>query len=88
MIKEKPPFFNFDRVAPETPWPAVKSIPAYDGAVVEAMAKKGYCAKDDARKIAVNGLEHGQRSSSTSTSRTSTPEWPGIYRATCYRAAF
>ena len=81
--------FNFDQVAPGTPWPAVKSIPAYHGAVVEAMRKKGYCAKDDGEEIAV---KQGSNTVSEQYDINFQDKYvrigPGIYRASCYPAAF
>jgi hypothetical protein len=88
-MKEKPELFNFGQVAPGTPWPAVKSIPAYHGAVVETMAKKGYCAKDDGEEIAV---KQGSNTVSEQYDINFQDKYvrigPGIYRATCYPAAF
>jgi len=89
VMKERPELFDFAQVAPGTPWPAVKSIPAYHDAVVEVMSKKGYCAKDDGEEIAV---KQGSNTVSEQFDINFQDRYvrigPGIYRASCYPAAF
>jgi hypothetical protein len=89
VMKEKPELFNFNQLAPGTSWPAVKEIPAYHAAVVEAMTKNGYCAKDDGEEIAV---KQGSNTMSEQFDINYQDRYvrmgAGSYRATCYPAAF
>jgi hypothetical protein len=89
VLKEKPDLFNYGDTTVGTGWPAVKNLAAYHGAVVEALAKKGYCAKDDGEEIAV---KQGSNTMSEQFDINYQDKYirmgQGIYRATCYPAAF
>jgi hypothetical protein len=89
VLKEKPDLFNYGDTAAGTGWPAVKNLAAYHGAVVEVLVTKGYCAKDDGEEIQVkqgsNTLsEHFDINFQDKYIRLG----QGIYRASCYPAAF
>jgi len=89
LMKEQPDLFNFGDTAIGTGLPAVKSLSAYHGAVVQGLVRKGYCAKDDGEEIAV---KQGSNTVSEQYDINFQDRYvrigPGIYRATCYPAAF
>jgi len=89
VIKEKPELFDFVDTAVGTGWPAVRNLPNYHGAVVDAMVKKGYCAKDDGEEIAI---KQGSNTLSEQFDINFQDKYvrmgQGIYRASCYPAAF
>ena len=89
VLKEKPDLFNYGDTAAGTGWPAVKNLAAYHGAVVEVLTTKGYCAKDDGEEIAV---KQGSNTLSEQFDINFQDKYirldQGIYRASCYPAAF
>jgi hypothetical protein len=89
LKKEQPDLFNFGDTAVGTGEPAVKSLSAYHGAVVQGLVRKGYCAKDDGEEIAV---KQGSNSMSEQFDINYQDKYvrlgQGIYRASCYPAAF
>jgi hypothetical protein len=87
VIKEKPELFDYGQVAAGLP--SVKSLSSYHGAVVELMVKKGYCAKDDGEEIAVKrGSNTFSEQFDINLSDKYVRMGPGIYRTSCYPAAF
>jgi len=89
VMKQKPELFDLDKTAPGTSWPAVKDIPAYHGAVVAELVTKGYCAKDDGEEIAVKKGSNGvSEQFDVNYQDRYVRLGPGIYRASCYPAAF
>jgi len=89
LMKEQPDLFNFSDTAIGTGLPAVKSLSAYHGAVVQGLVRKGYCAKDDGEEIAV---KQGSNTMSEQFDINFQDKYlrlgQGIYRASCYPAAF
>jgi hypothetical protein len=89
LLKERPELFDFNNVAQGTDWPAVKDMAAYQQAVVDILTKKGYCAKFDGEEIQVKQgsnsfSEHFDVNYADKYIRTGS----GMYRSTCYPAAF
>jgi hypothetical protein len=88
VLKQKPELFDFGETAPGTDWPAVKDMAAYHLAVVSALATKGYCGRFDGEEIQIkraNALsEHYDVNYADRFVRRGT----GIYRISCYPAAF
>jgi hypothetical protein len=89
VLKEQPDLFNYGDTAAGTGWPAVKNLAAYHGAVVQILTKKGYCAIDDGEEIAV---KQGSNSMSEQFDINFQDKYirlgQGIYRASCFPAAF
>jgi hypothetical protein len=89
VMKDKPELFDFSDTAPGTGMPAVKNLAAYQQAVVDSLVKKGYCAKSDGEEIAV---KQGSNSFSEQYDVNYQDKYvrtgSGIYRASCYPAAF
>ena len=89
LIKEKPELFDFTDTAPGTGAPAVKNLAAYQQGVVDILTKKGYCAKFDGEEI---GAKQGSNTFSEQFDVNYADKYvrtgDGVYRATCYPAAF
>jgi hypothetical protein len=87
VMKEKPELFDYSQVAAGLP--SVKSLSSYHGAVVDVLVKKGYCAKDDGEEI---GVKRGSNTFSEQFDINLSDKYvrmgPGIYRTSCYPAAF
>jgi hypothetical protein len=89
VMKDKPELFDYSDLAAGTGMPAVKNLAAYQAAVVGSLAKKGYCAKDDGEELAV---KQGSNTFSEQFDVNYQDKYvrmgSGIYRASCYPAAF
>jgi hypothetical protein len=87
--KERPELFNFNEWAQGTNWPEVKDHDGYNNGLVAILTQKGYCAKFDGEEIA---LKRGSNASSEQYDVNFQDKYirtgPGIYRASCYPAAF
>ncbi len=87
--KDKPELFNFNDTAQGTGWPAVKDHDGYINGLIAILTQKGYCAKFDGEEIA---LKRGSNTSSEQYDVNYQDKYirtgPGIYRASCYPAAF
>jgi hypothetical protein len=88
LLQSRPDLFDFAETNPGTGWPRVKDMDGYHAAVVSALAAKGYCGFFDGEEIQVkrtNELtEHYDVNYSDKYIRTGA----GIYRGSCYPAAF
>jgi hypothetical protein len=88
VLRQKPELFDFSETAGGTDWPVVKDMAAYHLAVVNALGTKGYCGRFDGEEIQIkraNGLsEHYDINYADRYVRRGT----GIYRISCYPAAF
>jgi hypothetical protein len=86
--KDKPELFDFNDLSQQG-WPAVRNIDAYFTGVVELLAKKGYCARHDGEEVQ---LKHGSNTFSEQYDIDFQHKYirtgDGIYRASCYPAAF
>ena len=86
---DKPELFDFNDKSQGTGWPAVKNLEAYQQGVVDILVKKGYCAKHDGEEIAI---KTGSNSFSEQYDINYQDKYirtgGGIYRASCYPAAF
>jgi hypothetical protein len=89
ILKEKPQLFDFDQYAPGTDFPLVKDMNGYHQGMVDILKSKGYCATTDGEEI---GLKKGSNASSEQYDVNLQDKYvrrgAGIYRVTCYPAAF
>jgi hypothetical protein len=89
ILQQKPQLFDFTQNAPGTDLPLVKDLAAYHDGLVEILKAKGYCARTDGEEI---GLKKGSNASSEQYDVNLQDKYvrrgPGIYRVTCYPAAF
>ena len=87
--KDKPELFDFNDRAQGTGWPAVKNLDAYHQGVADILIKKGYCAKPDGEEIAVKiGSNTFSEQYDVDFQGKYIRTGSGIYRASCYPAAF
>jgi len=87
--KDKPELFNYNDVAQRTHWPAVLDINAYHQGVADILIKKGYCAKPDGEEIAVKvGSNTFSEQYDVDFQSKYIRTGNGIYRTSCYPAAF
>ena len=87
-MKQKPELFDFEQTAPGTDWPLVKDLHAYQLAVVEALVGKGYCAKFDGEEIQVKRSNEFSEHYDVNLSDTYVRRGAGMFRGSCYPAAF
>lgn len=89
VVKDHPELFDYTDTAVGTGWPAVKNMTAYIQAVTDVLVKKGYCAKWDGEELAV---KQGSNTFSEQYAIKYADKYirtgDGIYRASCYPAAF
>jgi hypothetical protein len=89
MLEGRPELFDFTEHAPATDWPLVKDVDAYQNGVADILVKKGYCANSDGEEI---GLKKGTNARSEQYDVNLAGKYirrgPGIYRVSCYPAAF
>ncbi len=87
--KDKPELFDFNDRAQGTDWPAVKNVDAYFSGVVALLVQKGYCARHDGEEVQ---LKQGSNTFSEQYDIDFQHKYirtgNGIYRASCYPAAF
>ena len=89
LQKDKPELFDFNDTAQGTSWPTVKNIDAYFQGAIDILTKQGYCAHHDGEEIVMKTgsnafSEHYDIDFQHKYIRTG----PGIYRLSCYPAAF
>ena len=89
VMKEKPELFNFDQVAPGTPGRPSRASRPTTARSSRRWRRRAYCAKDDGEEIAV---KQGSNTVSEQFDINFQDKYvrigPGIYRASCYPAAF
>jgi hypothetical protein len=88
LLKTKPELFDLDDLAKGTDWPRVRDFAAYHQAVIDMLLKKGYCGLFDGEEIQVKRTnefsEHYDVNYGDKWIRTGR----GIFRGSCYPAAF
>ena len=88
LLKTKPEMFDLGDTNPGTGWPRVLDMAAYHQAVIDILARKGYCGIFDGEEIQVKRTnqfsEHYDVNYADKYIRTGA----GIYRGSCYPAAF
>jgi hypothetical protein len=90
ILKDKPGLFDFSDVAPGTDFVRIRDLDGYNRGMVDIMTSKGFCAKHDGEELA---LKRGSNSSSEQydvdlQGGQYIRRGPGIYRVSCYPAAF
>jgi hypothetical protein len=88
FLKTKPEMFDFADLSKGNGWPRVRDMAAYHQAVIGVLAGKGYCAIFDGEEIQAKRTntfsEHYDVNYADAYVRTG----PGIFRGSCYPAAF
>jgi len=89
LLKEKPELFDFSDVAPGTDFVAIRNLDAYNKALLDILNSRGFCTIQDGEEI---GVKKGSNTSSeyydVEFSNKYIRRGGGIYRLTCYPAAF
>jgi hypothetical protein len=88
LLKTRTELFDFADVNPGSEWPRVRDMAAYHQGVIDILNKKGYCGLFDGEEIQVKRTnafsEHYDINYADRYIRTGS----GIYRGSCYPAAF
>lgn len=88
LLKTRPELFDFQDLAKGTEWPKVRDAAAYHQGLIDILLKKGYCGVFDGEEIQVKRTntfsEHYDVNYADHYIRTG----PGIFRGSCYPAAF
>jgi hypothetical protein len=89
VMKEKPELFDYSDINPGSDYPAIKDLNAYNKAMVDAMTAKGYCAKHDGEELALKkGANTFSEQYDVDIAEKYVRRGSGIYRVSCYPAAF
>ena len=89
VMEERPELFNFNDHATATNWPRVLDLAAYQQAVVDVLASQGFCAKDDRlEEIAIKNDNSFNEQYDVQFADQYVRLGGGMYRSTCYPAAF
>lgn len=88
VLAQKPGLFDATQKAPGTDWPAVTDMLAYHGALVEVLSKAGYCGRFDGEEIQVKRSNEFSEHYDVNYADKYVRRGPGIFRSSCYPAAF
>jgi len=86
--KDKPELFDFGDTQQGTDWPRVKDLDAYLQGIVQILVKKGYCAQVDEEVQVKRGSNTFSEQYKVDYSHQYIRTGQGIYRTSCYPAAF
>jgi hypothetical protein len=86
--KDKPELFDFTQTNPGTDWPKLKDLEGYLAAVVQVLTKQGYCAQVQEELQVKRGSNRFSEQYKIDYSHQYLRTGSGIYRASCYPAAF
>jgi hypothetical protein len=87
--KDKPELFDFNDTAQGTGWPAIRDIDAYFQGVIDILSKQGYCARHDGEEVAIKqGSNTLSEQYDVDYQHKYIRTGSGIYRTSCYPAAF
>jgi hypothetical protein len=86
--KDKPELFDFTQTQPGTDWPRLKDLDAYLNGVVQILVKKGYCAQVQEELMVKRGSNAFNEQYKIDYSYQYIRTGAGIYRSSCYPAAF
>ncbi len=88
LLKTKPELFDFTDVAKGTDWPRVKDMPAYYQGIIDVLVAKGYCGVFDGEEIEVKRTNDFSEHYDVNYADTYIRTGSGIFRGSCYPAAF
>ena len=89
IMDERPELFDFNDTATRTDWPRILDLAAYQQAVVDVLLAQGFCAKDDRlEEIAVKNENSFNEQYDIQLADKYVRLGGGMYRSTCYPAAF
>ncbi len=89
VMDERPELFDFNDHATATNWPRLRDLAAYQQAVVDVLAAQGFCAKDDRQEeIAIKNENARSEQYDIQFADQYVRLGGGMYRSSCYPAAF
>jgi hypothetical protein len=89
VLENRPELFDFNDVATRTDWPRILDLVAYHDAVVDYLVGLGFCAKRDRlEEIAVKNENERSEQYDIQLQDKYVRRGFGIYRSSCYPAAF
>lgn len=88
VLNDDPQLFDFTQHVPATDWPLITDISAYYQAVIKILNGKGYCVIFDGEEIQVKRTNELTEHFKIDYSNAYVRKGPGIYRGSCYPAAF
>lgn len=88
LLRERPDMFDFDDRSPGTGWPRARDPLAYQNAVIAILAAQGYCAVFDGEEITVKRTNDFTEHYDVNYADVYIRQGLGIYRGSCYPAAF
>ena len=88
LYEERPGLFNFNDFAPGQGHPRLTDPRAYHDAMVDKLVSKGYCAKFDGEEIQVKQKNELSEHYDVNYQDAFVRRGSGIYRGSCYPAAF
>jgi hypothetical protein len=88
VIRTRPELFRLNDTQAGTNWPMVLDGPAYHQALVTVLAQRGYCGRFDGFELAVKKVNDFNEQFDVQLSSGYVRRGSGIYRSSCYPAAF
>jgi hypothetical protein len=88
VLADQPQIFDFTDVAKGTNWPKIVDQQAYLNGMVSALSAKGYCARWDGAELQVKSSSDFNEQYAIILSNLWIRRGDGIYRSTCWPAAF
>jgi len=86
--REHPEIFDTSVRAPGTTWPGVRDFERYHQLIVQAMIGRGYCAWFDGEEVQAKRENRFSEHYDVFLGEGFVRRGEGIYRSTCYPAAF
>ena len=88
VMRTHPELFDFTVHATGATWPGVKDFHAYHEAIAQSMIAKGYCARFDGEEIVAKKENRFSEHFDVFLGEGFVRRGEGIYRSTCWPAAF
>ena len=90
ILKEKPELFDFTDINPGSDFVAIRDFAAYNKGMIEMMVSRGFCATHDGEELVVKrgSNERSEHFDVDLAGGKYIRRGSGIYRVSCYPAAF
>jgi hypothetical protein len=88
MLRDHPELFHYNDRSPGTGWPRIRDPLAYQNGVIGILVAKGYCAIFDGEEITVKRTNEFTEHYDINYADVYVRQGLGIYRGSCYPAAF
>ena len=88
VLRTRPELFDFNVHATGATWPGVRDFHAYHEAIAQSMIAKGYCARFDGEEIVAKKENRFSEHFDVFLGEGFVRRGEGIYRSTCWPAAF